>query len=233
MLLFFLLAADVLINYRLRWLPPVAASAVADAMHDPAIALVAIVVATLRAATPLLLAGFGELVTERSGVLNLGVEGMMLVGAAAGFIGTAPPATRWSGCSLAMLAGAALALVFGVLTLYADGQPGRHRAGADHLRRRLSRADRRSRTRHADAPGMAHAHLAAAERGAAAVQQLMLLDPLVWLALLVPFLVQRFLYRTRAGPGAARGRRERTTWRTRSATRCCGSAISRCCSAAR
>ena len=43
-------------------------------------------VATLRAATPLLLAGFGELVTERAGVLNLGVEGMMLIGAVCGFI---------------------------------------------------------------------------------------------------------------------------------------------------
>ena len=48
-----------------------------------------VAVSTLRAAAPLLLAGTGELVTERSGVLNLGVEGTMLVGAACGFIGTA------------------------------------------------------------------------------------------------------------------------------------------------
>ena len=42
----------------------------------------------LRASTPLILAALGELVTEKSGVLNLGVEGMMLVGAVAGFMAT-------------------------------------------------------------------------------------------------------------------------------------------------
>ncbi|MEH2311639.1 MAG: hypothetical protein V7K35_09600 [Nostoc sp.] len=41
---------------------------------------------TLRSATPLILAALGELVTRKSGVLNLGVDGMMLVGAVAGFI---------------------------------------------------------------------------------------------------------------------------------------------------
>ncbi|MEH2453733.1 ABC transporter permease subunit [Nostoc sp.] len=41
---------------------------------------------TLRSATPLILAALGELVTEKSGVLNLGVDGMMVVGAVAGFI---------------------------------------------------------------------------------------------------------------------------------------------------
>ena len=41
----------------------------------------------LTASTPLLLASSGELVVERSGVLNLGVEGMMIVGAACGFAG--------------------------------------------------------------------------------------------------------------------------------------------------
>ena len=47
----------------------------------------AIVLAVLAASTPLLIAASGELVTERSGVLNLGVEGMMIVGAACGFGG--------------------------------------------------------------------------------------------------------------------------------------------------
>ena len=47
----------------------------------------AIILSMLTASTPLLLAATGELVTERSGVLNLGVEGMMIVGAACGFGG--------------------------------------------------------------------------------------------------------------------------------------------------
>ncbi|MGR3519469.1 MAG: ABC transporter permease subunit, partial [Roseovarius sp.] len=48
---------------------------------DPALLLAALVVA----ATPILLAALGELVVERAGVLNLGVEGMMITGAICGF----------------------------------------------------------------------------------------------------------------------------------------------------
>jgi general nucleoside transport system permease protein len=70
----------------------------------------------LVAATPLILAALGELVAEKAGVLNLGVEGMMILGAIAGFataVGTGSPAV---GFLVAALAGAALATVFGVLT---------------------------------------------------------------------------------------------------------------------
>jgi len=49
--------------------------------------LEAIILATIAASTPLLLAATGELVVERAGVLNLGVEGMMIMGAACGFAG--------------------------------------------------------------------------------------------------------------------------------------------------
>ena len=47
--------------------------------------IVSIIISVCAAATPLLLAATGELVVERSGVLNLGVEGMMIMGAVAGF----------------------------------------------------------------------------------------------------------------------------------------------------
>jgi general nucleoside transport system permease protein len=79
--------------------------------------LATLVALTLAAGTPLVLAGVGELVTERSGVLNLGVEGMMLVGAVAAFIVAATTGAPWLGVSAGMLAGAALSLVFAVLTL--------------------------------------------------------------------------------------------------------------------
>jgi ABC-type uncharacterized transport system permease subunit len=76
-----------------------------------------LVALTLAAGTPLVLAGAGELVTERSGVLNLGVEGMMLVGAVVAFMVAATTKAPWLGIGAGMLAGAALSLVFGVLTL--------------------------------------------------------------------------------------------------------------------
>jgi ABC-type uncharacterized transport system permease subunit len=79
--------------------------------------LAQLVVLTLAAGTPLVYAALGELVTEKSGVLNLGVEGMMLVGAVTSFIVAAATGSPWLGVAAGMGAGAALSLVFGVLTL--------------------------------------------------------------------------------------------------------------------
>jgi simple sugar transport system permease protein len=79
--------------------------------------LAALVALTLAAGTPLVFAALGELVTEKSGVLNLGVEGMMLVGAVMSFIVTATTKSPWLGVAAGMAAGAALSLVFAVLTL--------------------------------------------------------------------------------------------------------------------
>ncbi|WP_104020077.1 ABC transporter permease [Roseovarius nitratireducens] len=79
---------------------------------DPALLLAALVVA----ATPILLAALGELVVERAGVLNLGVEGMMITGAICGFavaVNTGSPAI---GFVAAAAGGAVLALLFALLT---------------------------------------------------------------------------------------------------------------------
>ena len=79
--------------------------------------LVTLIALTLAAGTPLVLAGAGELVTERAGVLNLGVEGMMLVGAVVSFIVAASTHSPWLGVIAGMLAAAAVSLVFAALTL--------------------------------------------------------------------------------------------------------------------
>lgn len=76
---------------------------------------VSFAVAMIGAATPLLLAATGELIVERSGVLNLGVEGMMLAGALAGFI-MSQEVGHAVGIPAAALAGAMLALIFAVFT---------------------------------------------------------------------------------------------------------------------
>jgi len=79
--------------------------------------LAELLVLTLAAGTPLVFAALGELVTEKSGVLNLGVEGMMLVGAVTSFTVAATTGNPWLGVGAGIGAGAALSLVFAVLTL--------------------------------------------------------------------------------------------------------------------
>jgi simple sugar transport system permease protein len=79
--------------------------------------LIPIFVAAVAAGTPMVFAALGELVTEKSGVLNLGVEGMMLMGAVTGFAVASQTGNPWLGAVAGMVAGAAMALIFAVLTL--------------------------------------------------------------------------------------------------------------------
>ena len=76
-----------------------------------------ILAGTLAAATPMLLAALGELIVERSGVLNLGIEGMMALGAAIGFVVTWQTHSFVLGFAAAALGGAVLSLVFAALAL--------------------------------------------------------------------------------------------------------------------
>ncbi|MDM8165172.1 ABC transporter permease [Roseovarius sp.] len=82
---------------------------------NPALLLASLLVA----ATPILLAAIGELVVERSGVLNLGVEGMMITGAICGFAVSVETGSPALGFLLAALGGAVLALLFALLTQFA------------------------------------------------------------------------------------------------------------------
>ncbi|TYK66640.1 ABC transporter permease [Colwellia echini] len=76
-----------------------------------------ILYATIRTGTPLLLVALGEMVCEKSGVLNLGQEGMMLLGAVAGFIAMYHCDSLFIGFAVAALTGVLISLLFGFIAL--------------------------------------------------------------------------------------------------------------------
>ena len=76
-----------------------------------------ILLTIITAATPLLIAALGELIAERSGVLNLGVEGMMAVGAVSGFAVAFETGYPALGVLAAIVAGALTAVLFAIVTL--------------------------------------------------------------------------------------------------------------------
>ncbi len=76
-----------------------------------------IVAAGIATGTILLFAAVGEIFAERSGVLNLGVEGMMLIGAVVGYATAVSTGNPWLGVALAMLAGGLLSLLHAVITI--------------------------------------------------------------------------------------------------------------------
>jgi general nucleoside transport system permease protein len=73
--------------------------------------------AAVRAGTPILLVALGELLAERAGILNLGVEGMMLVGALTGFIVSQQSGEPWIGVLAAAMAGVMLSCVHAFLSI--------------------------------------------------------------------------------------------------------------------
>ncbi len=84
-------------------------------------ALSALLAATIIAGTPILYAAAGELLAERSGILNLGVEGMMLVGAVFGFICTVNTGNHWLGLLAALAGGGFMASIHGLVTITLRG----------------------------------------------------------------------------------------------------------------
>ncbi len=79
--------------------------------------LIFIISGTLAASTALVFAAMGEVVAEKSGMLNLGVEGMMATGAAAGFVTVAATGSHAAGFVVGALAAMALALVYALLAI--------------------------------------------------------------------------------------------------------------------
>ena len=80
--------------------------------------------ATVRYATPLLLVALGEIIAERAGVINIGLEGMMILGAFTGWLssfyiqGMNPSLAPWLGILFGGLSGVILASIFGSLVLW-------------------------------------------------------------------------------------------------------------------
>ncbi len=84
-------------------------------MKDPLIVI--LLSSAVISGTPLLFAALGEILSERVGVLNLGVEGMMLVGAVTGFIVTLQTHNHWLGIAAAMIAGGSMAAIHAFLSI--------------------------------------------------------------------------------------------------------------------
>lgn len=79
--------------------------------------LSSILFATIVAGTPLIIVALGQLIAEKSGVLNLGAEGMMAMGAVAGFAVSLHSGSIWLGVLAGMLAGAAMSFIFAIVVL--------------------------------------------------------------------------------------------------------------------
>ena len=79
--------------------------------------LIAAILTIITAATPLLFAALGELVTEKSGVLNLGIEGMMIIGAIIGFFTVNVTGSAFIAIIASMVAGASISIIFAILVL--------------------------------------------------------------------------------------------------------------------
>ena len=145
------------------YLPGVAARRSARWRHEPMLiasgafssaGLTALVSGAILVCVPLLFAGLGELVSERGGVLNIGLEGMMLMGAYAGFVAAYHGGNEWLGFGAGLLAGACVSLFMVLFCVCLGARPDRrgHRDHADlrgrdcaHLRVGvLPRAGRRS-----------------------------------------------------------------------------------------
>lgn len=83
--------------------------------------IVELIESTVRMSIPILLAGLGELYSERVGIINIGLEGLLTIGAIGGFFGSYFTGNPWIGLFFGMLLGMMLNLVFGYATVSRNG----------------------------------------------------------------------------------------------------------------
>lgn len=79
--------------------------------------IIGVLAASIRLATPILLAALGEIFTERAGILNLGLEGTMLMGALSGFLGAFLTGNLWVGALAGILTGMLFGLLMGFMSI--------------------------------------------------------------------------------------------------------------------
>lgn len=79
--------------------------------------IISVLAATVRIATPILLAALGEMIAERSGVYNMGLEGTMLMSAFTAYIGAYYTGSLWLGVAIAMITGGLMSLVFAFMVI--------------------------------------------------------------------------------------------------------------------
>lgn len=79
--------------------------------------IIGVVASSIMSGTSLLYATLGEIVGERSGVVNLGLEGIMLIGASTGFAATAVTGNPYLGVAAAAISGAAVNMIFAYLVV--------------------------------------------------------------------------------------------------------------------
>ncbi|MBV8247655.1 MAG: ABC transporter permease [Comamonas sp.] len=153
---------------------------------------------TLSAGTVLALAALGLLINEKSGIVNLGAEGMMLCAAIAGFATTVHTGSTWLGFGAGMLAGALLAAIFGLLVIWLNtnqyatglalslfGAGFSAFVGLGYVQAKLPELPKYA------IPGLAELPVIG--------QALFTLHPLVYGAIVLAAVMVWFLYRTRAG----------------------------------
>lgn len=158
---------------------------------------ISILVSTIVAATPLIYAALGELITERAGVLNLGVEGMMLVGAVSAFAVGSASGSLSLAYGAAIVAGVSMSLLFGFLTLTLQTNQVATGLALTLFGLGLSAFAGREL---AGLPitGMRPLELPLLSQ-LPIVGRLFRFDVLVYASLLLYFAINRFLYRTHAG----------------------------------
>jgi len=175
-------------------------------MHEPSgheaawvVLLSGLLFTGVRLAVPLLLAALGETVAERAGVINVGMEGMMLAGALAGFTASFAMHSPWAGAAVAALAGAALAALFAALTVGLGADQVVVGTAVNILALGLTGVFFRAMPQLNGATAASFAPLSLPFRHPAVVSALFEQNALGWLAWVLVPLVWLLLFRTRRG----------------------------------